>query len=56
VNCVKAAVLQGVKGIAELLILEDAANTLSQNVGNQLPIYAAQHPNAEHKPSLTDIP
>jgi len=58
VNCAKGATLQGVKGIPELLILEDGANMLSQNVGNQLPIYAAQHPRGTKTmpSSLIDIP
>jgi hypothetical protein len=50
--------LQGVKGIPELLILEDGANMLSQNVGNQLPTYVAQHTRGTKTmpSSLTDIP
>jgi hypothetical protein len=50
--------LQGVKVISELLILEDGANMLSQNVGNQLPTYTAQHPRGKKTmpSSLTDIP
>jgi hypothetical protein len=36
VNCVKDAVLQSVKAIPELLILEDGMDTLSQNISNQL--------------------
>jgi len=58
VNCAKGAVLQGVKGIPELLILEDGANMSSQNVDNQLPTYAAQHPRRTKTmpSSFTDIP
>jgi len=50
--------MQGVKGIQELLIVEDGANMLSQNVGNQLPSYAAHHPTGTKTipSSLTDIP
>jgi hypothetical protein len=46
------------QGIPELLILEDGANILSQNVGNQLPTYAAQHPSRTKTmpSSFTDIP
>jgi len=58
VNCAKGAMLQGVNVIPELLILEDGANMLSQNVGNQLPTYAAQLPRGKKTmpASLTDIP
>jgi hypothetical protein len=53
VNCVQGAVLQGVKAIPEPLIFEDGTGTLSQNVGNHLPTYAAQHPSrAKTIPSL----
>ena len=58
VNCAKGTMMQGVKGIQELLIVEDGANMLSQNVGNQLPSYAAHHPTGTKTipSSLTDIP
>jgi hypothetical protein len=50
--------LQGVKVIPEHLILEDGANMVSHNVGNQLPTYTAQHPRGKKiiPSSLTDIP
>jgi hypothetical protein len=50
--------LQGVKGFQELLIVEDGANMLPQNDGNQLPTYAAQHLRGTKTmpSSLTDIP
>lgn len=58
VNCVKVAMLQGVKGFQELLIVEDGANMLPQNDGNQLPTYAAQHLRGTKTmpSSLTDVP